>query len=171
MADKAPLSDLPPLKEGFVRCVHICHKNSLADITRSGLQYERHGMLSSTAATFSDEEQAKAHILKARQDQNFDPRFKLHDHMAAVILDVPASHVRTHENIQISPGVIKPKFLRAIVHGGETLSVEEVRESPGKWTDNIGRRPRTRNFPKAGGHHTELILPPPDTGKPMPDIW
>lgn len=72
--------NLPPLKEGFMRLVHITDPNTAQKIADSGLNYELQGMISSTARAFSKAEDV---VL-----ENEDRRFSFPG-ARAVIIDIP----------------------------------------------------------------------------------
>lgn len=88
--------ELPPLKEGHARIVHITHESQVQAIISSGyLDYSRHGMLMSIARTYSN-----ADVAEYSSD---DSRFS-GPGMVALVVDVPIEGLRIHEKVGQAPG-------------------------------------------------------------------
>ena len=85
--------DLPPLKEGFVRLVHLTNKKSISEIIKSGLRYN--GDLSTTARWWSNESNVEL--------DSSDIRFM---GISALVVDIPTQDIRTHMNVCTAPGFI-----------------------------------------------------------------
>ncbi len=172
MSQSAPHLELPPLKEGWTRWVHITSAQLATSIKQNGLHYSNHGTLSSTAV-LCDEEKAVAH-LQAALDPDFDPRFRLGDGAMAVIVDLPNSLARVHDlrSAYMPPGTVPPKFIRAIVYGKD-MSVESVHESPATWSEKFERRPEARIGGKSSpaSPRSSSLIPPPPSDDSSPDIW
>lgn len=98
--------DLPPLKEGFMRVVHLTSASAAEEITASGLDYSKYGMLSSTARAWSNADDVEF--------SSTDPRFQ-GEHMVAVVFDIPMAEHRLHENITKSPGKVSPEHIVGVV--------------------------------------------------------
>ena len=98
--------DLPPLRDGYVRVVHLTSKNAAEEILKTGLNYKRHGMLQSTARAWSNEKDAEF--------STTDPRFQ-GEHMVAVVFDIPFEEHRLYENITKSPGIVPPEHIVGII--------------------------------------------------------
>lgn len=99
--------NIPPLKEGFMRLVHITDPNTAQKIADFGLNYELQGMISSTARAFSKTEDV---VL-----ENEDRRFSF-SCARAVIIDIPIDEFRIHNNPTKSPGILPAKYVVGIVN-------------------------------------------------------
>lgn len=95
---------LPPLKEGYVRTVHLTSPYVAEGILQSGLNYEKQGMLSSTARTWQEESLVEY--------STTDPRFA---GSVAVVFDIPIDELQIHEDIRRSPGVLPGKYIVGII--------------------------------------------------------
>lgn len=108
-------AELPALKEGFVRVVHMSQPNVLERIMTTGLDYEKFGLLSSTARFWSKGEDVK-------YDIPGDPRFAGED---AYVFDIPVDSLKLHNDVTKSPGKIEPKYLVGIVKGSKSKVLSE----------------------------------------------
>ncbi len=104
--DLMEVSTLPPLKDGYVRLVHITHPNEVASTIQNGLFYQKHGMLMSVARCW---EQA-SHC----EFWSDDSRFSF-DGAVAVVMDIPASDTKTHNAVGSNPGVVPAKYFVGVV--------------------------------------------------------
>ena len=95
---------LPPLKEGYVRGVHFTSPKAAESILQSGLNYEKQGMLSSTARYWQDEDLVEY----STPDRRFAG-------CVAVIFDAPIKGLRNHENIEKTPGVLPSNYIVGII--------------------------------------------------------
>lgn len=100
--------DLPPLKEGFMRVVHLTSASAAEEIAAAGLDYSKYGMLSSTARAWSNADKVEF--------SSTDPRFQ-GAHMVAVVFDIPMAEHRLHENIAKSPGMVSPEYIVGVISG------------------------------------------------------
>ena len=98
--------DLPPLKDGFVRAVHLTSAATAQEIAAAGLDYSKYGMLSSTARSWADESQVEY--------DSADPRYQSKD-IVAVVMDIPADEHRLHERADKSPGVVPGERVVGII--------------------------------------------------------
>lgn len=101
--------DLPVLKEGYIRLVHLTHAAAAEEVLKKGLDYSRHGMLQSTARGWSKESDV--------QFSSDDPRFQ-GEGIVAVVLDMPFDEHRIHERIP-APGKVDPKYIIGIIPNEE----------------------------------------------------
>ncbi len=106
------LEELSELRKGHVRAVHLTHRSHVEGILRRGLHYEKYGVLSSTAVSFSRSEEAVY--------SSTDPRFS-YEGIEAVVMDIPIEEHRLHENVRLSPGVVPPSHIVGIIHGRNKL--------------------------------------------------
>jgi len=106
------IEKLPTLKDGYVRLVHITIPQIAEQIKIRGLDYSRHGMISSTARYWGNEAQCEY--------WSDDPRFSF-DGAVAVVMDVPIDEIRTHNNPTISPGLIPAEYFVGIVKAKKPL--------------------------------------------------
>jgi len=99
---------LPQLREGHARIVHLtkASESYIESIKREGLKYGVHGMLSSTARAWANAAEV--------QYSSQDPRF-CGERTRAVVMDLPIEELRTHEDIQRSPGCVPSKYLVGVV--------------------------------------------------------
>ncbi len=104
--------ELPPLKEGYVRAVHLTRRNSVEGVLKTGLNYR--GILSSTARSWAKENE------KEIEFSTSDPRFQGED-MVAVVFDIPMNEHRLHEDVVKSPEKIPPEYIVGVVSEGEKL--------------------------------------------------
>lgn len=100
------IDELPELKRGFVRVVHLADARNARKVVDSGLDYERYGMLSSTATWWSNPKEVKY--------SSDDPRFS-GEHIKAVVMDVPSEEVRIHNDPIKSPGNVPSKYVVGVV--------------------------------------------------------
>lgn len=107
-----PIEKLPALKDGYVRLVHITVPQMAEQIKARGLDYSRHGMISSTACYWGEEEKCEY--------WSDDPRFSF-DGAVAVVMDVPIDEIRAHNNPAKSPGLIPAKYFVGIVEAKKPL--------------------------------------------------
>jgi len=123
--------ELPKLQEGYVRVVHITKAPQDIDyIRKKGLNYEKYGLLSSTARWWGDENEVEYFL--------DDARFK-GEGAKAVVMDIPEKEARVHCNLTRSdlpkaPGVVPPKYLVGILD----VSKEGKREKPSRLERNVG---------------------------------
>lgn len=99
---------LPPLKQGFVRLVHLtkARPDYVEEIIKNGLDYSRHGMLQSTARWWAEENQ----VQYSCSDSRFSgPGAK------AIVMDVPAQEIRLHNDVVKSPGIVPSKYLIGVI--------------------------------------------------------
>jgi hypothetical protein len=97
---------LPRLADGLARVVHITNSGSAKAIAVSGLDYSRHGMLSSTARGWVNESLVEF----GSEDLRFSsPGLK------CVVMDIPFNELMVHDNIFISPGKVNPKYLVGVI--------------------------------------------------------
>jgi hypothetical protein len=102
------IEDLPVLKEGYARLVHLAHFIPAERVAESGLDYSKHGMVSSTARIYSREEDVEY--------TSEDPRFS-GDHIRAVVLDVPIDELKLHDgSLQVSQQRPKPSLPGHAIH-------------------------------------------------------
>lgn len=100
------IEELPPLKEGHVRLVHITQPFYTQGIVESGLDYSKYGMVMSTARAYSNEDEIEYGME--------DPRYSSPE-LKAVVLDLPAAEHKLHENIQKAPGRVPSKYVVGVV--------------------------------------------------------
>ncbi len=98
--------ELPSLKDGYIRFVHITVPKHANEVAQSGLDYSRHGMAMSTATAWSKPEEVKYY--------SDDPRFSSPE-MKVVVLDVPNGEWRLHNNITKAPGIIPVEYVVGVV--------------------------------------------------------
>jgi hypothetical protein len=101
---------LPRLADGLVRVVHITNPGGAKAIAVSGLDYSRHGMLSSTARSWANES-----LVEFGSE---DPRFSSPE-LKCVVMDLPFDELRVHDNIFISLGKLSPKYLVGIISANQ----------------------------------------------------
>jgi hypothetical protein len=146
------IEDLPALKEGWVRLVHLCHSRYADAIADSGLDYSRYLTVYSTARAFSSEADAIYH-----NDVN-DPRYS-GDNIRAVVLDLPINELKLHDgsldlpqkklpgrmpgNAKSLPGLVPAKYVVGIV------KAEKNKEK----SDEVVR-PQDRFFRELGDYFT-----------------
>lgn len=103
--------NLPPLKEGYARVVHITknRKTPREGILDKGLDYKKYGMLSSTARAWENVNQVEYHGAG-------DPRFS-GPGRRAYVFDIPIKDLRTHDKItENNPGLVSPHYLVGILN-------------------------------------------------------
>ena len=100
------IEGLPPLRPDCVRLVHIADPAAVAHISKSGLDYKNHGMISSTARWWADSSQVEY--------WSTDPRFNF-EGAQAVVMDVPENEMRLHNDPVRAPGSIPAKYIVGIV--------------------------------------------------------
>ncbi len=100
------IEDLPPLKEGYMRLVHITNSPRIQNILDTGLDYEKYAMVMSTAVGYSSAEQAEY--------SSEDPRFAS-PQAKAIVMDLPADEHKLHNNVTKSPGRIPAKYIVGVV--------------------------------------------------------
>jgi hypothetical protein len=96
--------ELPPLKEGYVRIVHITNKEAVEKIIETGLNYS--GVLSSTSRAWFNE--------KDVEFSSDDLRFKGPDKVA-VVIDMPMVEHRRHENLTKSPELVPSDYIVGVI--------------------------------------------------------
>jgi hypothetical protein len=101
--------DLPPLRENYARVVHLTKvpDHYIEKIKKEGLDYSRHGMLRSTAASYSKEEEVD-------YSAHGDPRFS-GEGTKAIVMDVPFDELRLHESVSNSPGKVPSKYIVGVI--------------------------------------------------------
>ncbi len=169
----AKLDMLPPLKDGYMRLVHLTSPAAAEDIVKSGLHYEKQGMISSTAEAWS-------HAEDVRIDTE-DPRFA--GATKAVVLDVPTDEFKLHNSVTQSPGAIPPEYIVGVIDrnpAGQDRTVykrkkvsEEVRE---KLSAQIKLSRRDAGLPKTRPQSEGAVLTPQPiasetTRKDVEDVW
>lgn len=100
------IEELPPLKAGYIRLVHITRPAFTQGIVDSGLDYSKYGMVMSTARAYSNAEETEYGM--------DDPRYSSPE-LKAVVLDLPIQEHRLHENVQHSPGIVPSKYVVGVV--------------------------------------------------------
>jgi len=100
------IAELPPLKEDFVRVVHITEPQYAEEIRGSGLNYEKYGMAMSTARAYGEEKEVEY--------GSTDPRFN-YEGLKAVVFDLKNAEWKLHNDIRMSPGTIPSDRLVGIV--------------------------------------------------------
>lgn len=99
--------ELPAIKEGNVRVVHLGKRASRDSIVGYGLDYSKQGML-----------QSMARVEGKSDDIDYsgkgDPRFEGQD---AYVFEIPQSEWRFHNDVVKSPGILDKKYLVGIVEG------------------------------------------------------
>lgn len=101
------LEELPELKKDYVRVVHITTPDNALKIVKSGLNYEKYGMLSSTARSYADPDRVEYF--------SDDPRFSS-PLKKVVVMDIPREEHRLHESVTKSPGVVPSKYVVGIIN-------------------------------------------------------
>ena len=96
--------ELPHLKEGYGRLVHLTSPSAAEGIIQAGLNYEKQGMITSIARIWSKESEV--------QFETNDPRFGGN---VAVVMDVPFEELKLHNSVTKSPGVIPPDYIVGVV--------------------------------------------------------
>jgi len=84
------VEELPQLKDGYVRVVHITQPHHAEEIARTGLNYSKYGMLSSTALSWT-----WYNILDIKYHST-DRRFS-YPGAKAVVMDLPVEEHKIHE--------------------------------------------------------------------------
>ncbi len=103
-------AELPHLKPGYVRLVHLTDPASAERILVSGLDYSRYGMLQSLARAWGNKNEVEY--------RSSDPRFAGPD-MVAVVMDMPFAEHRIHEDVLKSPGLVPAASIVGIIPSGE----------------------------------------------------
>lgn len=171
-----PTPDTPPLKEGWVRWVHISSTSVLPDILSKGFSYKDQGMLSSTAHPFSSKEDADNYLQKARTDPQWDHRFTMIDGRMAVLVDLPEKLWRVHDmrsGEHEAPGLIPPEFIRGVVMGKD-FSVQSVQPSPDTWSEQFQPKKPGKSVlqkPAAADSHREALDIPKPSQDDAPSVW
>jgi len=105
IADKK--EDLLPLKEGYVRVVHMTKTPHIESIRKNGLNYHHAGMLGGTSITYSKEEDVEY--------WRGDPRFS-GPGTKAVVMDIPFKQAKMYERVFTSdPKIVSPKYIVGII--------------------------------------------------------
>lgn len=120
------INQLPPLKEGFVRLVHLTHPNFAKEIVETGLDYSKQGMIDSTARAYGDASQTEY--------SSQDPRFNYPD-VKAVILDIPEGQYRLYRNVSDpnNPGKVPAEYVVGVIDAYKpppTETVEATEKTP-----------------------------------------
>lgn len=103
-----------PLREGYLRWVHITGPEAADSIAETGLQFSKQRMLMATAHRFDTAGGAAEHLIAAQRETT-DPRFRFIGDKAAVIMDIPKDLTRLYDDMTTSPGLVDPSFVRAVV--------------------------------------------------------
>jgi len=98
------IEELPPLREGFARGVHITYPEAVESILEHGLDYSRQGTLSSTARVWGDESEI--------QYTSEDHRFR---NGLDIIFDLSFEETRLHDNEFQAPGLIPSDHIVGVV--------------------------------------------------------
>lgn len=98
--------ELPPLKEGYVRLVHLTQSANADKIMQTGLDYQKHGMIQSVARAWEKENEVEF--------TSNDPRFH-GENIVAVVMDMPHEEYRLHNDVAKSPGVVQPDCIVGII--------------------------------------------------------
>jgi hypothetical protein len=129
------LEDLPPLKTGYMRLVHLTSQQAAEQIVSTGLDYSAQGMVSSTAEAFSTER------INIETD---DTRFN--GATSAVIIDMPFELHKLHNNPTQAPGIISPEYIVGIVaRSGSEPHVFKKRKSAST-LDGQGEVPQVTGY-------------------------
>jgi len=121
------LSELPQLKEGYARVVHLTKvpEERLQAIRENGINYEEQGMLSSTACWWGNEKEVKYFT--------DDPRFS-GPGTKAIVMDVPFEEIKLHNDPTKSPGVVPPQYLVGVIDVSKGRKHEKI----GELESNVG---------------------------------
>lgn len=104
------INELPALKEGYVRLVHISNPEVIDNILHKGLSYENEGMITATARVYGKAEDAEYF--------SDDPRFASEE-LKAIVIDIPAEEYKIHNDITKSPGVLPPEYIVGVVDANQ----------------------------------------------------
>ena len=118
-------SDLPNLKKGYARVVHLSNSYDVDSIRKHGLNYERQGILSSTARWWQNEKEVEYF--------SDDPRYSSHG-VKAIVMDVPFEEVRLHNDISKARGIVPSKYIIGILD----ISDEKKSKKISKLEKDIG---------------------------------
>ena len=100
------IEDLPHLKEGHVRLVHLTNIANVENISQTGLNYEKYGMIQSMVRIWGNEEDVEF--------KSGDPRFQ-GENIAAIVMDISYEELRLHDDVAKSPGVLSPDHIVGII--------------------------------------------------------
>ena len=103
------IENLPRLKEGYARGVHLTGEDNAENIANFGLDYKSQGMISSTARFWSSERDVD-------YQESKDPRFS-GKHIRAVIIDMPFEELKLHDwrTGKPGPGIVPKEYIVGIV--------------------------------------------------------
>lgn len=101
------IEDLPTLKEGYMRVVHITSPRGAKNILKKGLDYTRNGMAMSMARAYSKMEEVEFGCN--------DPRFNFRGNKV-VVMDVQFDEWRLHNDVVHCPGIIPKEQIVGIVN-------------------------------------------------------
>lgn len=101
--------NLPPLASEHARIIHITRNpDAIPKIIENGLDYSHHGAINSTARIYASTD-------------NISYAFPATDHRftgpcsIAIVMDIPFSEVKIHQNLFRSPGHVPAKYLVGII--------------------------------------------------------
>jgi hypothetical protein len=165
--------NIPSLKEGWSRWIHITSDWNLDSIRETGLRFAQQGMLSSTACCCGSKEVADNYLHRAHTDRAFDDRFKLIPGRVAIVLDLPErlSRIADLRDAEFWPSdTIDPQFIRAVVHG-DGMKVTDIRESPQTWVENFERRKGPSVSHTLPEERSAAVPAPSPRGDDGPLVW
>jgi D-ribose pyranose/furanose isomerase RbsD len=125
------LQSLPPLKTGWLRCVHITAPENVERIITNGLDFSTQGMISSTAQAFSSQRDFIAQPLIG------DRRFSA-SAQKMVIFDVPEAVFKFLNNPITTTGKIDKKYLVGVIANNnnvENRTSNSTQQSADKYTE------------------------------------
>ena len=102
------IEELPVLREGWMRLVHLCDHSCAEKIVDNGLDYSRHDNIFYTVRVYSCAEDAEY--------SHKDPRFS-GSNIRAVVLDVPVDEFKKHDGTQVAPSTGRMPGTRRIAAG------------------------------------------------------
>lgn len=110
------ISELPELPEDFVRLVHLTHELNKESLLRNGLNYSKYGMAMSMARAWGNPEMVEYYS----DDQRF-----FSEGTKALVMDMPNSEWKLHNDITKCPGIIEPSRIVGFV---DTYKLEQNKE-------------------------------------------
>ena len=99
------IEELPSLREGFARGVHITSSGFVESILEQGLDYSRQGMLMSTAQIWSDDDEVAY--------KSDDPRFGKGN--IDIVFDLSFAETKLHNRAETAPGIITPDHIVGVI--------------------------------------------------------
>jgi len=100
------ITEIPELKEDYVRLVHLTAPEAAEKILAEGLDYKKQGMAMSMARSWSKEDEVEYGSADSRFSQ---PGTK------AVVFDISNDEWKLHNRLGNAPGVISPEKVVGVV--------------------------------------------------------